>query len=454
MKRQLQQTLINYELILDHTLATCCNCLSLAEGKIIEKEGKIFLEKDCSNCGEKESIVIENDPEFYKKAILPYRINRDFLKVGMKRNIKEVKEALMNESSTVTFTTTFRCNMSCPICFEQSQACKYDKTSDMKVSDIDELLRKNKKKLIGITGGEATLRNDLPDIIRKIIKSGNTPFLATNGLKFLDRGYIRELKKAGLKIVTLQFDGFNRESYIKMRGGDYLDLKLRIIKNLIEENMNIWFYPVIKPGENEDQIPKIIKFAANLNKHIKGIAFCALFTGKNQKDICAVSDVLKIIEATYNIERENYIQSKRFRYNIYQIVRRYFGEKVQNNFRYLIRTPIFLKVKKNKIEPLIKTRDLEKMNQILEKVINNKSKISSIFSLIKGLPYFLNMRLFNLAVISLLNGFNFAAASQYGENNILKIIPGYVNGPANENLGKICTVEDFSNISSKLNKAL
>lgn len=441
MQSQFQQTIDKQGLILDRTLAICSNCFSITEGLIVEKEGKVFLEK---NCCEEESIVIENDVDFYKKAVLPFKFDDNFFQIGMKRNGKEVKEHLMKKTNTLSFSLTFRCNMSCPICYEGSQAGKYDESCDMEMENIDDLLKHNKNKLICLSGGEPTLRMDLPDIIRKIVKSGNTPYLISNGLRFLDKSYIRQLKEAGLKSISLQFDGFKRESYIKLRGGDYLDFKLQIIKNLINEGINFWLFPVIMPEENEDQIRKILAFAAKFNKNIKGINFSPLFIGKGQKDVYTNSDILKIIEHECGIEIENYIESKKFRHNLYALAGKYLGNEMQQNLRYLLRTVIYLKVEKSKIEPLIKTKDLKKMNEILQQINAAKSKPSAILTLIKNLPAFLNKGLASLAAFIISNNFSLPSASQSSSKGLLKITMTNVTGAANEDLSRNGNVEDFS----------
>ena len=77
--------------------------------------------------------------------------------------------------------------------------------------------------VIQLSGGEPTVREDLPEIIR-LARSYGFGFVQinTNGLRLSeDPAYARQLREAGLSSVFLQFDGTRDEIYRKLRGRDY-----------------------------------------------------------------------------------------------------------------------------------------------------------------------------------------------------------------------------------------
>jgi MoaA/NifB/PqqE/SkfB family radical SAM enzyme len=108
---------------------------------------------------------------------------------------------------------------------------------DLSIDEIKSVLRKvGKGKRIVLMGGEPTIREDLPEIIKLIRKSGNYPILYTNGLKLADISYVKKLKKAGLKQVIITLDGFDPKVTETLRGNknEYL-LKILALKNLEAE---------------------------------------------------------------------------------------------------------------------------------------------------------------------------------------------------------------------------
>jgi radical SAM protein with 4Fe4S-binding SPASM domain len=60
--------------------------------------------------------------------------------------------------------------------------------------------------IMNISGGEPTLRPDLPEIIREVRKNGAEPLLLTNGLLF-DRGLAEKLKEAGCDALQISLEG-------------------------------------------------------------------------------------------------------------------------------------------------------------------------------------------------------------------------------------------------------
>jgi len=63
-----------------------------------------------------------------------------------------------------------------------------------------------KKHIMNISGGEPTLRQDLPEIIREIRNCGAEPLLLTNGLLF-DRDLARKVWRAGCKALQISLEG-------------------------------------------------------------------------------------------------------------------------------------------------------------------------------------------------------------------------------------------------------
>jgi 7,8-dihydro-6-hydroxymethylpterin dimethyltransferase len=60
--------------------------------------------------------------------------------------------------------------------------------------------------------------------------------------------------------LYLQFDGFKRTTYEKLRGKNILEQKLQAIKNLQKYKIPITLVSTIEAGTNDDEIGEIVNF--------------------------------------------------------------------------------------------------------------------------------------------------------------------------------------------------
>ena len=154
---------------------------------------------------------------------------------------------------------TERCNFHCPICYTNAdgRGPTADLTREEIFAGIDRL---PPGVVVSLLGGEPTLREDLPEIVRYVVRRGHVLKLITNGSLLTDER-IAELRDAGLRWVILQFDGFSDEAYVRLRGRPLLAQKLAVIDRLARHGMIIVLASMIVPGVNDDQVGRILHFA-------------------------------------------------------------------------------------------------------------------------------------------------------------------------------------------------
>ena len=126
-----------------------------------------------------------------------------------------------------------------------------------------------------LSGGEPTLRDDLPEIVEVARRIGYSFIqVNTNGLRLAsDIGYGRRLRAAGLSSVFLQFDGVDDEIYRSLRGRALLDRKLQAVKNCGEAGLGVVLVPTLVRGVNTDSIGAIVRQALQLAPFVRGIHF-------------------------------------------------------------------------------------------------------------------------------------------------------------------------------------
>ena len=107
----------------------------------------------------------------------------------------------------VLLEVTKRCNLNCAFCFAEGGSGEDIPFAALQRQLHD--LAEPGKTLVQLSGGEPTVRDDLPRIVAAAKEAGcRYVQLNTNGIRLAaDKEYVRALAKAGLSFVFMQFDG-------------------------------------------------------------------------------------------------------------------------------------------------------------------------------------------------------------------------------------------------------
>lgn len=176
---------------------------------------------------------------------------------------------------------TERCNMRCPVCFMAAESADTDPTLESLNGFYDAIMeRSGVDTAVQLTGGEPTVRRDLPEIVRMGREKGFYGIeINTNGLKIAnDKEYLQALKEAGCTGIYLQFDGVTEAPYEVIRGEKVLERKLQAVQNCREVGIQIVLAMTIVSGVNDNQISDIIDFALDNSDVIIGVALQPAFT--------------------------------------------------------------------------------------------------------------------------------------------------------------------------------
>ncbi|MCE5345214.1 MAG: radical SAM protein [Bacteroidales bacterium] len=237
------------------------------------------MQKTCAKHGDFSTIIWrrESEPSYasWKKNKWPIHPQRCLTEVekGCPYDCGLCAEH-RQQTCCVLLEITQRCNLKCNFCFASSGGDIADPSFDT-IREWLKILAEAGKPFIHISGGEPTVRNDLPEIIR-MIKEMGFPYiqLNTNGLRLAQKPeYVKELKQAGLSSVFMQFDGTKDEIYRQLRGRNLLAEKENAIKNCGDNNLGIVLVPTIVPGVNADNIGEIIRFGLSKVPDVRGIHF-------------------------------------------------------------------------------------------------------------------------------------------------------------------------------------
>ncbi len=229
--------------VLRTTRGTCPICIEIVDARLIVEGGRVLLEKSCPEHGKNRALLSESPEyfsellEFYHDIMPPDLPQRDFI-----------------------LRLTARCNMRCPICLASSD--QFDE-EDLPKEQLAAFLKGRGRRLkLDLMGAEPTVRDDLAEIIRMADKGGHITALHTNGLEITDPDRLKELVDAGLKEVHLQFDGFEDEHNLVLRGRPMAEVREKILASLEQNGVATDLVVTILRGLNENQMEKVLTYAA------------------------------------------------------------------------------------------------------------------------------------------------------------------------------------------------
>lgn len=225
---------MNESLVLkDSTRSLCPHCYREIPASIIEQSDGIYMEKKCPDHGSFRSMV-EKDASVYKK--------------------------LMNHGSalrprmTLVIPITHRCNLRCKMCFLPD-----DGVPDPSKEAIFRLIDRFEGRIV-FSGGEPTLRRDLPELIDYAAKKGKHTCIATNGLTLRDKQMVDTLVDAGLTNCLFSMNGLSDNIFKKIEGQPLIQKKMEALENLRGARIKPFLSTTLISGVNTGELPALADF--------------------------------------------------------------------------------------------------------------------------------------------------------------------------------------------------
>ncbi|MDT7779106.1 MAG: 7,8-dihydro-6-hydroxymethylpterin dimethyltransferase, partial [Acidobacteriota bacterium] len=257
------------------------------KARIFERDGKVVVEKTCASHGTfVDTLAIS--PAFLRRieSLFP---GRDFPAVTDGLHNHGTSSIKYGRGAVLTIDLTNRCNMMCDPCFMDANQVGYvhEPTFEDTCAILDRAVSFKPKRQIIIlfSGGEPTLSPYFLDAVAYAKKVGFYRILAaTNGIRYAeDIEFCRQAKEAGQHGVYLQFDGVSEEKNAHRGVGNLFDVKLRAIENLASVGIKVTLVTTIVNTINNDDIGRIVEFAAKNIDKVQTIAFQPVsFTGRDE----------------------------------------------------------------------------------------------------------------------------------------------------------------------------
>lgn len=164
----------------------------------------------------------------------------------------------------IFWETTAGCNLACIHCRRitvADQLLPQDLTTSEAFAMVDEIASFAKPIFI-LSGGEPLFRPDIFDIARHASEAGLIVALATNGT-LVDARVAKEIKAAGIRRVSISFDGADAATHDIFRGAGAFDLAIRGMDHLRQVDVPFQINTTVA-RHNVAQMPQTLALAKEL----------------------------------------------------------------------------------------------------------------------------------------------------------------------------------------------
>jgi len=381
------------------TISLCPVCKRKVEAKIFAREGEVFMSKECPEHGKFEDKYWASEEMFLFAERYAFDAdipeNYDIKMVNGCPDDCGLCDIHMGNTDLANIDITNRCNLTCSFCFANARACGY-----VYEPAFDELVKMMKKlrvekpvppPAVQFSGGEPTLRDDLPELIRKAKELGFAQVqVAHNGIRIAkEDGYAEKLVEAGLSTLYMHFDGADKKH------DPFFMIRDKAIKNAKKAHLGVVLVPTLINGVNNDNIGDIIMYAVRNVEVIRGVNFQPVsFTGAMSQD--------KVAEQRYTIpdmviDIENQLDGAINRKDFYPIpcvipisrlVEKYAHDpKIKLSSHPHCGMATYLFVSGDRIVPITRFIDVERFFEIVDGIVDkmDRNVLSRNIALMRGL---------------------------------------------------------------------
>lgn len=309
----------------DQTISLCEHCMRRIEAKHVIQDNKVWLYKWCPEHGQsKVLIAVDADywrlgREVYIKAPeMPERFNTE-MHWGCPYDCGLCPDHMQHSCLTI-IEVTEHCNLSCPVCYAESSPKQLTHYS---LADIEKMLdavvaNEGQPDVVQISGGEPTTHPQFFEILDAAKKRPiRHLMLNTNGLRIAnEQGFADRLASyaPGFE-VYLQFDSFERDTLMALRGADLRGIREKALQELNRVGLSTTLVVTVAKGMNDHELGKIIEYAAQ-QPCVRGVTFQPIqFAGRtdgltskeqrltqtevrqsilNQTDLFSTSDIIPV----------------------------------------------------------------------------------------------------------------------------------------------------------------
>jgi len=296
---------------LSSTVSLCKTCGRLLPARI-ECDGLgVWLCKICPEHGEQKALTSSNVAEylnarkFFSEGSLPFSFATKMEK-GCPFSCGLCPEHEQHICTPIIEITDY-CDLACPICLVKNRS-SYHLERKQVAQILDGLIESEGQiDVINLSGGEPTLNPNFREIVEECLSRKNIlrVSVSTNGLNLAkDEDLLRFLGERNV-IVSLQFDGFEENSCVSLRGRSILKEKLALIDKCTELDFPISLTVTVARKVNDKGLGKILDLLFTRKNILSTMFQPAVYTAKNHSEVrppdaITIPDVVQLLDGAFN----------------------------------------------------------------------------------------------------------------------------------------------------------
>lgn len=297
-------------LFYDVVVSICSTCYRKIEAKTVFQDGKVFMLKRCPEHGS-ERVLIADDVDYYRRCRevfikppeMPLVYNTP-VKWGCPYDCGLCSDHEQHSCLTLVEICDY-CNLRCPVCYAASGP-ERQQFRDLKQVEkmLDAVVRnEGEPDVVQLSGGEPTMH---PDFFRIVEMAKARPIrhlmVNTNGVRIAqDEDFAARLDEYKEDFeVYLQFDSFDREPLMQLRGADLRRVRTDALEKLNRYNISTNLVVTLKKDLNDHEIGRTIDFALQ-QPCVRGVTFQPIQDAGRLENFDPAKDRLTLTEVRRKI---------------------------------------------------------------------------------------------------------------------------------------------------------
>jgi uncharacterized radical SAM superfamily Fe-S cluster-containing enzyme len=297
-------------LFYDVAVSICSTCYRKVEGKIVFQDGSVYLLKSCPVHGP-QRVLVADDVDYYRRCREVFiktpempRVFNTPVRWGCPYDCGLCADHQQHSCLSLVEIND-HCNLNCPICYAESGPSRLQYRSLEHVQALIDAVVRNEGEpdVVQISGGEPTIHPDFFEILDRAKAAPIRHLMVnTNGIRIAqDEDFARRLARYMPDFeVYLQFDSFEREPLMSLRGADLRDVHERALERLNRLGVSTTLVVTLKKGLNDGEIGRLIDFAL-AQPAVRGVTFQPIQAAGRLEHFDPATDRLTLTEVRRKI---------------------------------------------------------------------------------------------------------------------------------------------------------
>ena len=269
-------------LFYDVAISICSTCYRKVEAKTVFQDDKVYLLKRCPQHGP-EKVLIADDVDYYRRCrevfLKPPEMPQIYntpVKWGCPYDCGLCTDHEQHSCLTLIEICDY-CNLRCPVCYAASGPERQQFRTLAQIEKMLDAVVRNEghPDVVQLSGGEPTMHPDFFTIV-EMAKARPIKHLMvnTNGVRIAqEEDFAKRLAEVREDFeVYLQFDSFERDPLMQLRGADLRRVRQDALEKLNRHNISTNLVVTLKKGLNDHEIGKIIDYALQ-QPCVRGVTF-------------------------------------------------------------------------------------------------------------------------------------------------------------------------------------